>query len=481
MPSTTRARRPAAALLLAALAALPACRDRAAATPPPGVTASQAGTAGAVVPFDGDGYDDLVVGAPFATAGDATGAVFVYRGTAAGFEATPAWTLTGGDSFGAQVAAVGDLDGDGRVDFAVAALNGDGPDASLTGAVTVFRGGTSGQVLRTLAGEQALDKFGTSITGGCDLDADGRPDLVVGAPSHSPGPDRYLGGAYYVYFGPDLSEARRVKVPATAATGILGFSSACGDVNGDGVADLVTSAIWTHGVIWHASKVLVHYGRPGFAPDADAADVTVNSTASHFGDALAVLDDLDGDGYREIAIGVPAFYAIPAPTPANPMTSLKGRVYLLRGGAGTRAVDLSPAPGTPLPADVLTTITGGEYLERFGSAIAPLGDLDGDGKPDLAVGAPHASAPGATSLATGLTSGRVWIFRGKDLPVNGAAASAPAVGAALWRPQPSLHFGTFLAPYQRGGPRLAVGAPTAARQSGAVFLEDPAAATPPAP
>jgi FG-GAP-like repeat/FG-GAP repeat len=421
------------------------------------------------VDFDGDGVADLLVGAPFARGPDGVGAVFVHRGTGSGFEPAPAWTLVGDDNFGSQVTAAGDLDGDGKVDFAVAATNGNGSEASLSGSVTVYRGGTAGRVLRKLGGEQALDKFGASVTGGCDLDADGTPDLVVGATGHSPGPDRYLGGAYYVYFGPDLSEGTRVKIPATLATGILGFASACGDVNADGIDDLVVSAIWTHGVIWHASQVLVFHGGPGFTADADAADVTIRSTASHFGDSLAVVGDLDGDGFGDIAIGVPAFYAIPMPTATNPMTSLKGRVFLVRGGAGVREIDLSAPPGTPIPA-LLTTLTGVDYLERFGSVVAPLGDLDGDGRPDLAVSAPHGHAAGATSLDTGWTSGRVYVFLGRNVATSGAATSA-TTATLMSRPGRTLHYGSFLTPFVQGGPRLLVGAPTADRQDGTVFVE----------
>jgi hypothetical protein len=441
-------------------------------------TASQKGTSGAVVDWDGDGVTDLVVGAPFAARQDGgIGALYVHRGTATGFEEAPAFTVGAGDNFGAAVTAAGDVDGDGVEDLAVTALNGDGPDASLCGNVIVFKGGSRGQVLARLAGEMAMDKFGASLTGGCDLNADGTPDLVVGATHHSPAPDRWLGGAVYVHFGPDFSTATRVKLPASGTKGILGFSSACGDLNADGVDDLAVSAIWTHGVIWHSSNVLVYYGKPGFAPATDAPDVDVSSTASHFGDGLAILGDVNGDGFGELAIGVPALYAIPTPTPALPMTSLKGRVFVVKGGTGTRTVNLSPPAGAPMPADLLTTLYGDAYLERFGATVTPLGDLDADGKADLAVTSPHANAPGATSLATGMVTGAVRVFLGKDLKTDGTATLATA-GRLLSRAERTLHYGTFLAPFDRGGPRLAVGAPTANRQSGKVLVED---LTPPAP
>jgi hypothetical protein len=376
------------------------------------------------------------------------GAVLVFRGNATGF------------------------------DPAVAAVNGDGASAALSGTVTVFRGGSGGTVLARLSGEQALDKFGAHVTGRCDLDDDGHPDLVVGATHHSPAPSLWLGGAVYVHFGPTFPAATRVKLGATETKGILGFSSACGDVDGDGIDDLAISAIWTHGVIWHASKVLVWFGKPGFAPATDAPDVTIDSTASHFGDGLAILD-VDGDGKGELAIGVPSFYAIPTPVPANEraMAGQKGRVFVVKGSAlvAGATINLSPAPGTPIPS-LLTTIYGADWLERFGAAVVALGDVDGQGKPDLAVTAPHASAPGATGLADGKVTGAVRLFRGEALT---AATTQATAGRVLSRPLRSLHYGAFLAPFQRGGAKLAVGAPTANRQDGAVFVEDLAAALAP--
>ena len=423
--------------------------------------ASRQGAAGGFADYDGDGFDDLFVGAPYAVGTQRLGAVFVYRGSAAGFAAETTWTLTGDDNFGYRFANLGDVDGDGLAEFAVTALNGDGEEASLCGSVTVYRGGGSGQILTRLGGEQALDKFGYSVTGNCDLNADGYGDLVVGAIAHTPTPETYLGGAAYVYFGPGLEQASRGKLPATEHAGVLGFSSACGDLNGDDVDDLLLSAIWTHGVHWHSSQVLAYYGGPGFSPATDAADVTIASTATHFGDGLAVVDDLDGDGFREIAIGAPAFYAIPFP-----MEHHKGVVYLVKGGQGQRSIDLS-APGE----DLLTRIYGGAHQERFGSQVVALGDLDADGKGDFAVSAVHADADGATGLSSGQVTGKAYVFLGKDVQTDGAATQA-AAATGLSRGERDLHYGTFLAPFEQAGvAKLLVGAPTAGRLTGTVYVE----------
>ena len=149
---------------------------------------------------------------------------------------------------------------------------------------------------------------------------------MIGANRHSASPEVHLGGAVYVYFGPGLTHQSSVKLAATTHTGILGNSTACGDLNGDGIDDLVISAISSHGSRWHSSQVLGYYGSESFAPQTDEADLVIESNDSHFGDSLAVLEDLNGDGYNEIAIGIPATIAIPFPMPKH-----RGRVLRPRG------------------------------------------------------------------------------------------------------------------------------------------------------
>lgn len=255
---------------------------------------SQQGQSGGLIDYDGDGIEDLVVGAPYASSGDKIGALLIYKAGSKGFTASPTWVLTGDDNFGYAFDNMGDVDGDGKADFAVGAYNGDGTEVSLAGSVTVYQGGSSGRVIAKVAGDDALDKFGLALKGGCDLNGDGLKDLVVGAPHHSPGPDLYQKGAVYVYFAPKFQEASRVKLPATAKYKGLGNAVSCGDLNGDGLGDLVLGASGT---------VLVYYGRPNFSPLTDAPDVVISCSDGKFGTALALLGDLDGDGLNELAIG----------------------------------------------------------------------------------------------------------------------------------------------------------------------------------
>jgi VCBS repeat protein/FG-GAP repeat protein len=419
---------------------------------------SQQGQSGGMIDYDGDGIEDLVVGAPYSISGDKVGALLIYKGSANGFTATPTWLLTGDDNFGYTFANLGDVDGDGKADFAVGAYNGDGADVSLSGSVAIYKGGSGGKVIAKPAGETALDKFGLAIKGGCDLNGDGIKDLVVGAPYHSPGPDRYQKGAVYVYFGPDFKEATRVKLSASLKHKGLGNAVTCGDLNGDGIGDLIIGA---------SGKVLAYYGKPGFGPATDTPDVVISNVDGKFGSALAVLGDLNGDGLNELAIGA-----------ANATTSVSGankarvgRIYLVKGGAGSRTISITVNSATATPnanADILTWIDGAAYFDCFGFAVAPTGDMDGDGKPDLAASAVFADKDGATSLATGLTAGKVYLLKGKDLKTDGTATLI-AVATVFNGPGFNMQYGNFLYPFSKNGPRLLVGAPHVNKQAGSVY------------
>jgi hypothetical protein len=399
---------------------------------------SRQGQSGGFVDVDGDGDADKVVGAPYAEASSQTGALLVYKRSGDAFDTRPSMVLTGDDTFGFSFANVGDVDGDGFDDFAVGAINGSGDQAdqpSLSGTVSVYRGGTDGELLKKLAGEGPLDKFGYAVAGG-DLDGDGYDDVIVGAPFNSNDPALYAQGAVYVFFGPDLS--RSVALHASASNKGLGWSVEAGDVNGDGVADLLFGI---------TGKVLGYYGGASFSPDISTPDLSVASAAAGFGRTLRVLGDLDGDELAEFAVG--------APTAVVNNERDTGCLYIVKGGTGSRTIDL----GTD-PPDLLVRICGGDLFNRFGSAIALAGDTDQDGKPDFAVSAPLADCGGKP------VSGRVYFFKGKDITAAATLGSASGFDAMA----PNQGYGTFLASTGQG--ELLIGGPGSTANTGGVGMVD---------
>jgi len=396
---------------------------------------------------DGDGTPDKIVGAPYATTTSGnTGAVLVYKGTDMGFSATPEAILTGDDNLGYSFIRIGN-------DFAVGAIHGDGNDVSLAGSVTIYKGGGNGRIITKLSGEWPMDKFGYALASG-DLNGDEIPDLAVGAPFNTNDPNYYQGGAVYVFFGPDFTDG--VALYASSTNSGLGWAVATGHVNDDDIDDLVISA---------TGKVLVFYGSsPAFAPDINPPDFTFKSAASGFGKAISVIGDITGDGKGKIAIGAPT-----AVVSLNTVTSRDvGSVYVVSAATGTQA-NLDTAPtGTTGP--FLTRLNGETLFSRFGSSITALGDIDGGGKPDFAVGAPM------QDMNWNILSGTVYVFKGEDIAAGTPWANTSATDGMV----KNQAYGTSLAAATlMTGPTgtmsaLLIGAPRSNADTGGVAMVDPA-------
>lgn len=402
------------------------------------LTGSRQGQSVGFVDVDGDGIDDKVVGAPYASVSERTGVVLVYKGTATGNSSSPIMIMTGDDNFGFSFANLGDVDGDHRDDFAVGAINGSGSDdyeSSLCGTVTIYKGGNKWQVIKKLAGEGPMDKFGFSLSAG-DLDNDGYNDIIAGAPFNTNTPSLYQQGAVYVYFGPDFT--RSVALHASSSNKGIGWAVSSGDINGDGISDLLISA---------NGKVLGFYGGSSFAPSISSPDLTISSSASGFGKAIEVIGDIDGDGKKEIAVGAPN-----AVINGNRDT---GSVYIVKGGDGTRTINLNAAA-----ADLIVRIDGNGIFSRFGSSIVSVGDLDGDSKPDFAVGAPM------DDVNPNDLGGKVYLFKGKDIgPATTLVNSTLFNGMAK-----NQAYGTALASNKKG--QILIGGPRSTIDTGGVSLID---------
>lgn len=356
--------------------------------------------------LNGDGAADVVAGAPGAASGK--GQVFVFLG---GRTTRPSSTpLTGpvaGGGFGATVACPGDVDGDGRADLAVGAPQEASATAASAGAVYLFRGNGDGSFSTqhtVVRGAWAGAQLGSALVAVGDVTGDNRRDLVAGAPSAA----EALYGGQVVLLGVRTSGAlEALKNWWSPARGFAATAAALGDVNGDGLADVAVSVAGPGGSEPVQESVQVFsVSSDGFVAVGPALAAPAN--ANDFGLSLAGPGDLNGDGYADLLVGVGA-----APHPTGVATSSVVAVYL--GSAdGLRAAPLLLWP------TVLGTSSG------FGAALSGTGDVTGDGFADFVVGEPR-------GLASTVGSGAVSLFPGGARgPADGSPiVSTPRIPRAV--------------------------------------------------
>lgn len=316
---------------------------------------------------NGDGYADVIVGAPLS---GGTGRATIHHGGPGGLALAPATTLNGtaGSEFGASVSAAGDINTDGYADVLVGA-----PGTSQT---YVYLGSPAGIPVAphvVLAEPPAANRFGHAVCTAGDVNGDGFSDIIIGARDLSNG---HAGeGAAFVYHGSAtgvvLPYARRLEIDQAGAR--FGVSVAgAGDVNGDGFFDVVVGADrWESGQTDEGGAFVYH----GSAAGVGAAPNTTlqrNIANGFMGASVAEAGDVNGNGYADIAVGSPGYESAVAQAD-------EGALYVFQG---------TPAGINGALLDIIEANVAGEQL---GSAVSGGGDADGDGYSEVLVGAPFAS------------------------------------------------------------------------------------------
>ncbi len=394
---------------------------------------------------NGDGYDDMLIGAQYADPnGSDSGETYLVYGAASGIPAsldlstldgTNGFVMNGIDAFdhsGRSVSSGGDVNGDGFDDMLIGALFAD-PNGNASGETYLVYGAASGIPasldLSTLDcsnglvmnGIDAHDGSGRAVSSAGDVNGDGFDDMLIGADQASPHGNQ--SGETYLVYG--AASGIPANLDLSSLDGSNGFVmngidahdgsgrsvSSAGDVNGDGFDDMLIGAHLSPLGDFSGETYLVYGAASGIPASLDLSSLDGNNgfvmngiDAYDFsGFSVSSAGDMNGDGFDDMLIG--AFLA-------DPNGSHSGETYLVYGAASgiPASLDLSSLDGSN--GFVINGIDGGD---RSGFSVSSAGDVNGDGFDDMLIGALGADPNGITSGETYLVYGGESILDAFDL------------------------------------------------------------------
>jgi VCBS repeat-containing protein len=394
--------------------------------------------------FNGDGFDDFIIGARFA---DANGAVdagesYLIFGTDTGFSTqldlaslngTNGFVINGiaaSDESGRSVSSAGDLNNDGFDDIAIGAIGADPNGNFAAGATYIVFGAASGfsssfnlSALNgsngfVINGVDAGDQSGTSVASAGDVNGDGIDDLLIGAILADPN-GISSAGETYVVFGSNSGFASNFNLSGLNGSngfvingiGSFDFSGVTvaggGDFNGDGIADILigANAADPNGSVDAGQGYVIFGSADGFSASFDLTTLNGSNgfainginAGDRAGESIINIGDINGDGIDDLAIGAIG-------TDING-AAFTGQTHVIFGATTgfSAGFDLDSLDGSNG-----FTVSGFNASDLSGFSVSSAGDFNGDGLDDLLIGAIFADANG------GADSGEAYIIFGNS-------------------------------------------------------------------
>ena len=429
--------------------------------------------------IDGDGYGEILVGAPdYPLPSSKKGAIFIYYGSADGFDLAKTDTLRGNTLFptatvnflGYALSFAGDVNGDGYADILVGVeelqlslvlegsatgINTSGSGASatqLTGAATtnfgwdvsnagdinadgysdimvastnagthsggevyIYNGSSSGvetTPVDTLANEISGSQFGHTLALAGDINGDGLSDV-----------SSFAGGNFYVYYS-DTTGAKTNKFfstskfsPTSTSTSVNGTAaSGAGDVNGDGYSDIVAGSSFLNNGQLQEGGFFVYHGSSSGLNTSAAVSFQSNKANSSMGNSVSSAGDVNGDGYNDILVGVQNYEV---ETGSGFHNNNRGLV-LIYYGSSTGIVTAEP-----------DSIVGTETGAMLGASVSGAGDINGDGISDVIAGAPEKDNGSTNEGVAYVYTGRTSYIGTSPLTLLSSATKTPATVSIL--------------------------------------------------
>ena len=360
---------------------------------------------------NGDGFSDVIVGAPrYDNGQNDEGRVYVYYGSPGGLSVDAAWIMETDQStayLGQCVSTAGDVNGDGFSDVIVAAMLGD-IGQSNEGFANVYHGSAVGLApVPSWTGEsnEPFTQFGTSASSAGDVNGDGYSDVIVGAPFYGNGEAGE--GRVFGYLG---SAGGLLTVPNWIAESNQAFAefgasvSTAGDVNDDGYSDVIIGAYRYDNGESDEGRVFAYHGSASGLAATPAWTAESDQMGGFLGIAVGSAGDVDADGYSDVIAGAGRY----APG---------GRVFGYRGSE-TGIADIAD-----------WTVESNLINARLGYAVSTAGDVNGDGFSDVIVGAYQSGSE--------TNEGQAFVYHGSGVGTGVEGSPSTAQRGRLDRSSPN--------------------------------------------